>query len=364
MIQEPLPNIDIVPDSVPSVREELAMLKSMPFDDFINQAISSLVRFAINLAIAIFVFYVGKFIIRKIYNFIMGILIRRQVDRSLSTFVLSTVKMVMYFILIIIVIGILGIETSSFLALFASAGIAIGMALSGTLQNFAGGVMILLMKPYKVGDYIEAQGYAGTVTEIQIFHTLICTPDNKTIIIPNGGLSTGSINNWSQQDYRRVDWTIAISYGDDIKTAREAMLEIFAADERLVKTYIEDDREERQEEQEATIKAECGDVPEKKCRFAKMFHKRISKRAKEWEEYNNQKVARLIPKVDRSPKVIVSELADSSVNLSARAWTQTSNYWPVYHDINEKIYEILPTKGINFPFPQMDVHITSTGEKK
>ena len=172
------------------------LFRSVSFDDLINKLASTVVEFAIHLAVAIFVFYVGKLIIRKLYGLTANILYRRNVDRSLSTFVLSLVKMVLYFILVVTVIGILGINTTSFVAIFASAGVAIGMALSGTLQNFAGGVLILLLKPYKVGDYIEAQGYAGVVREVQIFSTIISTPDNKSIIIPNGPLSTGSINNW------------------------------------------------------------------------------------------------------------------------------------------------------------------------
>ena len=191
-------NDSIAAEIIPNFKS----ISSLSLDELIEQSISNVTEFAISLAIAIAVFYIGKFIIKKIYNVVLAILLRRNVDQSLSTFILSFIKIVLYFILIIIVIGILGIETTSFLALFASAGVAIGMALSGTLQNFAGGVLILLLKPYKIGDYIEAQGYAGTVTEIQIFHTIICTPDNKSIIIPNGGLSTGSINNYSREDYR------------------------------------------------------------------------------------------------------------------------------------------------------------------
>ena len=187
---------------------EVAELKSMSLQDLINRLADSAVSFAINLAIAIVVFYAGRFLIRKIYRLVSSIFIKREIDRSLSVFVLSLINMVLYFILIVTVIGILGIETTSFLALFASAGVAIGMALSGTLQNFAGGVLILLLKPYKIGDYIEAQGYAGTVKEIQIFFTVITTPDNKSISIPNGGLSTGSVNNWNREEYRRVSWTV------------------------------------------------------------------------------------------------------------------------------------------------------------
>ena len=155
---------------------------------------------AVKIAIALAVFFIGKWIINRIYHFISKAFIRRNVELSLRTFLLSLIRIILMLILIVIVIGILGINTSSFLAIFASAGLAIGMALSGTLQNFAGGVMILLFKPYKVGDFIEAQGYSGTVKEIQIFNTILNTPDNKTIIIPNGGLSTGSLNNYSKRD--------------------------------------------------------------------------------------------------------------------------------------------------------------------
>ena len=167
LIQDVIP---AVPDSVPTVPQELSMLRSLPFDELLDRIVSGVVTLAINLTLALLVFYVGKFIIRKIYNIVRRILLTRRVDSGLRTFLLSMVKIVLYFILIVTAIGILGIETSSFLAIFASAGVAIGMALSGTLQNFAGGVLILLLKPYNIGDYIEAQGYAGTVKEIQIFH--------------------------------------------------------------------------------------------------------------------------------------------------------------------------------------------------
>ena len=165
--------------------DAFAAFRGLSFDDALTKLAGNLVDFAFKLAIAIFVFYVGKFIIRRIFRTVYTIMINKKVDASLTTFVLSLIKMVLYFILIITIIGILGIETSSFLALFASAGVAIGMALSGTLQNFAGGVLILLLKPYKVGDFIEVQGYTGKVKAIQIFHTIINTTDNKAIIIPN-----------------------------------------------------------------------------------------------------------------------------------------------------------------------------------
>lgn len=301
----------------PSIKD----LSVTSLDSLIEKTITNITDFAINLAIAITVFYVGKFIIKKLYKLVQKILLRRHVDQSLTTFTLSFVKIVLYFILLIIVIGIIGIETSSFLALFASAGVAIGMALSGTLQNFAGGVLILLLKPYKIGDYIEAQGYAGTVKEIQIFHTVICTPDNKSIIIPNGGLSTGSINNYSKEEYRRVDWEIGISYGDNVETARKVILDILNKDERVVKKYIEDDMQLRGISVDSVSLAT----------FGKM--------------------------VDRAPVVILSKLADSSVVITARAWTASANYWGLMGDINETIYNELPKHGLSFPFPQMDIHV-------
>ena len=214
----------------------------LPIEQVVDKLVSSAVDLVLRLVIAIVVFYLGKLIINKIYKSVNKILHRRQVDRSLATFVLSLVKIVMLFILIIISISILGIETSSFIALFASAGVAVGMALSGTLQNFAGGVLILLLKPYKVGDFIEFQGFTGKVKEIQIFNTILNTGDNKWISIPNGGLSTGSINNYSREDYRRIDWTISIAYGDDYEVAKREILRIVNEDDRIVKKYIEDDR--------------------------------------------------------------------------------------------------------------------------
>lgn len=215
-------------------KDILEVVKSLGLEDALSGIASGIVQFTFRMLLAILVFYIGKFIIKKIYGLVYSIMVNRKVDASLTTFVLSLVRIVLYFILIITIVGIIGIETSSFLALFASAGVAIGMALSGTLQNFAGGVLILLLKPYKVGDFIEAQGFSGTVKEIQIFHTVINTGDNKAIIIPNGGLSTGSINNYSLEQYRRVDWVIGLSYGTDYAAARKVILSMLDSDRKSV----------------------------------------------------------------------------------------------------------------------------------
>lgn len=304
-----------------SIIPNLKTLSASSVDSFLKKIISDVTDLAISIVIAIVVFYIGKFLIKKAYKITQAILLRRNIDKSLTTFVLSFVNIVLYFVLIIVVIGILGIETSSFLALFASAGVAIGMALSGTLQNFAGGVLILFLKPYKIGDYIEAQGYAGTVTEIQIFHTIINTADNKSIIIPNGGLSTGSINNYSRESYRRVDWDICLAYGNDVNVARKAILDILNNDERVVKQYLEDD---------------------------------MALRGIKPDVLTPVKVQ---TKTDRSPVVILNSLADSSIVLTARAWTTSENYWGLKGDVTEILYNELPKHGLSFPFPQMDVHI-------
>lgn len=309
-------------DSIASpIIPNLKTLSASSVDSFLKKIISDVTDLAISIVIAIVVFYIGKFLIKKAYKITQAILLRRDIDKSLTSFILSFVKIVLYFVLIIVVIGILGIETSSFLALFASAGVAIGMALSGTLQNFAGGVLILFLKPYKIGDYIEAQGYAGTVTEIQIFHTIINTADNKSIIIPNGGLSTGSINNYSRENYRRVDWDICLAYGNDVNVARKAILDILNNDERVVKQYLEDDM---------TLRGIKPDV---------------------------LTPVKVQTKTDRSPVVILNSLADSSIVLTARAWTTSENYWGLKGDITEILYNELPKHGLSFPFPQMDVHI-------
>lgn len=347
-------------------------LQGLSFNDAMTKIANSLVDFSFRLLIAIFIFYIGRFIIRKIYTMTLTVMTNRKMDPSLTTFVLSLIKMVLYFILIITIIGILGIETSSFLALFASAGVAIGMALSGTLQNFAGGVLILLLKPYKVGEYIEAQGYAGTVKSIQLFHTIINTPDNKAIVIPNGGLSTGSINNYSLESYRRVDWTISLSYDTDFDRASEAIIEMLLEDDRVVKgKIIEHESDQASEYQgpdhpnnsqsvDNQSKEGIGpqEVPIKEKWYRRLLpkvkKKQISIKQSLKEDLDRNVV---IPKEEnRQPFVGLSEMADSSINLTVRAWTLSDDYWGLFFHMNARFFKELPQKGFSFPFPQLDVH--------
>ena len=352
------------------LKEKVSELGSMAIDDVLNMVVTGLVHFTIRLAIAIVIFYIGRFIINKLHKLVATIFIKRDIDRALTTFVLSLIRIVLYFILLVIVINILGLETSSFLAIFASAGVAIGLALSGTLQNFAGGVLILLLKPYKIGDYIEAQGYSGTVKEIQIFSTILTTPDNKQILIPNGGLSTGSINNYSKEDYRRVDWTISIAYGDDVTKAREVILDILFSDPRIVQKYVEDDREQRliATEKANHINDTDGNIqtilPEKK----KSLWYRLTHKTKklpnigEIVDTRHKSILAQLPKTDCSPMVALNMLNTSSIDLTVRAWTASSTYWSVFFDMNERFYKELPLHGINFPFPQLDVRVQSQPE--
>lgn len=357
----------VVPDSAVSTSEGMFdSLKGLSFDDAIAKIANGLVDFGFRLLIAILVFYVGKYIIKRLYKTVRSIMINRDIDVSLTTFVLSLVKILLYFILIITIVGILGIETSSFLALFASAGVAIGLALSGTLQNFAGGVLILLLKPYKVGDFIEAQGYTGKVKAIQIFHTIINTTDNKAIIIPNGPLSTSSINNWSLEIYRRVDWTVALAYGTNLEEACKAIREILESDDRIVKQRLEEDLKlriaEHHEEAASNFldnNEECVELNGKKLNWWQRI--RCRKKLKHQQEMvakaHTETVASVSNQIDASPFAELGELADSSINITVRAWTLTEHYWDVFFAMNKRFYIELPLRGFEFPFPQMDVHL-------
>lgn len=267
----------------------------MDHQKIVADLIEMVVLYGPKLVSAILVWIVGAWVIKGLMIAINKALAKAKVDESLIPFVRGLTGTLLKVLLVITVLGMVGIEMTSFIALLGAAGLAVGMALSGTLQNFAGGVMILIFKPYKIGDFIDAQGYTGTVSEIQIINTILKTPDNKTIIIPNGGLATGSMTNYSTEPRRRVDWTFGIGYGDDVDHARAVMQKLCDADTRISK----------------------------------------------------------------EPEVFigVSALADSSVNFAVRAWVNAEDYWGVFFDMNEHIYKTFNTEGLNIPFPQMDVHL-------
>lgn len=357
-------NILVPDDKVSETSGIFDSLKGLSFDDAIAKIANSLVDFSFRLVIAILILYIGKFIIKRIYKTVRKVMLNNNIDYSLTTFILSLVKIVLYFILIVTIVGILGIETSSFLALFASAGVAIGMALSGTLQNFAGGVLILLLKPYKVGDFIEAGGYTGHVKAIQIFHTIINTTDNKAIIIPNGTLSTSTINNFSLESYRRVDWSISLAYGTDLDAACEAIRDILLSDDRIVKQYLEDDFKEKSEEMKGLSETQGDEICVRDKQRRKMSWWRRWRCRKELKRQEEERLqtqmnveTAVTQKIDCSPFAKLGELGDSSINITVRAWTLSANYWDVFFEMNNRFYIELPQRGFEFPFPQMDVHL-------
>ena len=287
----------ILPDSVQKANLAKAVEKiaSLDYHELLQTMLSESVWVIIKILIALAIYFIGRWIVHRIVRLIDVAMEHRKVDVSLRSFTRNTVRVIFSLILVLIVVQTLGVNVTSLIAVFSAATLAIGMALSGTAQNFAGGVMILVMKPYRVGDYISAQGQSGTVREIKLFSTVITTSDNQTIYIPNNAIATAIIDNYSTAEQRRVDWTVGISYGDDVDVARRVILGMLASDARI------------QKEPAAVVR--------------------------------------------------VAALADSSVNLTVRAWVANADYWDVFFEYNERFYKELPAAGINFPFPQMDVHV-------
>lgn len=276
----------------------MVLLEFIKTGNDLNVALQTLItqasHFGLALIKAFIIFVVGRFLIRLMNKFVHQILSKRNIDPSVRSFVGSLVNVILMILLIISVVGALGVQTTSFAALLASAGVAIGMALSGNLSNFAGGLIILIFKPYKVGDYIESQGVSGSVKEIQIFHTVLNTPDNKIIYIPNGSLSSSAVINYSYQTTRRIEWTFGVDYGTDYEEVKRQLEEVLQKDTRIL--------------------------------------------------------------ASPAPLVALSQLADSSINFVVRVWVKSGDYWDVFFDINKNVYQTFNKVGINFPFPQLTVH--------
>ena len=264
----------------------------------IEQLLSKLLDWGIevgkNLLGAIIIYIVGRFIIKQVGRLLARILEKRKLEISVQTFLRSLVSILLNLILAFAIVSRLGVETTSFAALLASAGVAIGMALSGNLSNFAGGLIILVFKPFKVGDYIEGQNANGTVREIQIFHTILTTVDNKVIYVPNGALSSNAITNYNKQETRRAEWVFGVEYGEDFEKVKAVLQRIIDADPRILK--------------------------------------------------------------DPAPMIALGALSASSVDIKVRAWAKTADYWDVYFDMNKIVYDTFNKEGIGFPFPQLTVH--------
>ena len=225
---------DTTANIVENIGETIGELADMPVRDILGFLAENAMSIGLKVLAAIIIYAVGAWLIQRIKRLLKKILVKRNVEASLSSFILSFVSITLTILLLLITVQTLGVDTSSIVALIAGSGLAIGMALSGTLQNFAGGIMILFFKPFKVGDYIETQGYSGTVHSIQITTTVIKTTDNKTVVLPNGGLSGSIINNYSTSEKRRCDWDISIEYGSDIDLAKSVLMEIVNRNEKVL----------------------------------------------------------------------------------------------------------------------------------
>ena len=251
--------------------------------------------FGIDLALALVIFFLGRFVVRLVVRALSKTMQNNGVEKTLETFICNLVSMALLVVVVIAAIGQVGIQTTSFIAIFGAAGLAVGLALQGSLSNFASGVLIVLFRPYKVGDFVEAAGIAGSVEQVQILTTILKTGDNKQVIVPNSQIMDSIITNYSAHDTRRVDMVVGVSYEDDLDKVRKTLEGIIAADDRIL--------------------------------------------------------------LDPAPKIAVAELADSSVNFVVRPWCATSDYWAVMWDLTETIKKRFDQEGISFPFPQQDVHL-------
>jgi len=262
---------------------------------YTDQAMKYVVEYGPNVLLALLTLIIGLWLIKLFGKGVNKAMDKANLEISLKKFLISLISILLKVLLVISVVSMLGVEMTSFIALLGAAGLAVGLALQGSLANFAGGILILLFKPFKVGDFIDAQGFLGTVHAIQVFNTILKSPDNKTIFIPNGNLSNGSITNFTAEETRRVDLVFGIGYGDDIKKAKNILNELIKKDSRILH--------------------------------------------------------------DPASMVVVSELGDNSVNFTMRVWVKSSDYWGVYFDMQENVKLTFDAQGISIPFPQRDVHV-------
>ena len=296
-------SIPIIPadslDLKGSAEKFVEKVTTTPADVLLKELGSDALQFGLKVLAALAIYFIGAWVIKRIKKLLGNIFERRKTDKAIASFTMSLVSISLTILLIILTVGTLGVNTTSLAAILAAGGMAIGMALSGTVQNFAGGIMLLVFKPFKAGDFIEAQGFSGTVSEVNIVSTKLTTTDNRVIVLPNGSLSSGTINNISQNPIRRLEWKIGVEYGSNIDQTRKVILGILNADARVLHGK---------------------DAPDE-------------------------------------PNVKLSGLLDSSVEIQARCWVRTDDYWDLLWEVNELIYKELPKNGIDFPFPQLDVHL-------
>ena len=302
LLQSSTPTIDFSVDSLTTKGSQFVEnLRTTPTDQLLQGTLSSVAKFGLKVLLALLIYIVGAWLIKKTKVIIAKAFEKKKSDSTLSSFVLSLVSALLWIVLILVMVSTLGINTTSIAALLAAGGMAIGMAMSGAVQNLAGGLILLAFKPFKVGEFIQAQGFFGRVSEITIVHTKIVTTDNREITIPNGAISNGTIDNYSCREPHRLSLKFNVPYGTDFDQVKSILLEMVKKQPLIL-------------------------------------NKETNPGAK-------------------NPKVYVDELNDSAVKIKLRVWVLAPNYKKVEHWLNEAIYKELPKNGINFPFPQLDVHM-------
>lgn len=296
----PVDSLPNVPDSAKVMLQNIAQTIASDPDKFLQDLLRDAISFGLKVVAAFLVYIIGAWLIKRVKGVLRRIFEKRNTEKTIASFINSLVTISLTVLLVIITVGTLGVNTTSLAAVLAAGGMAIGMALSGTVQNFAGGIMILMFKPFKAGDYIEALGYSGKVAEVNIVSTKLRTFDNRTIILPNGSLSNGNINNYFEHSVNRLEWLVSVEYATDNEKAKEVMMGILKSDPRILDSSTDGSAD---------------------------------------------------------PFVALNALKDSSVEYTMKAWVKVEDYWDVKYSINEAIFTELPKNGINFPFPQLDVHV-------
>lgn len=315
-IEVPTPTIP-PSDSIRAVTENIIKQATTDPESFWHGVLDSVIHFGLKVLVAFVIYLIGAWLIKRVKRLLVRVFERRHTERTLATFISSLVSITLTVLLVLATIGTLGVDTTSFAALLTAGGMAIGMALSGTVQNFAGGIMLLIFRPFKAGDFVTASGVSGTVMEVTIVSTKVLTPDNRVVVLPNGALFSSNIENVSAQPLRRVNWTVSVEYGSDAEKCMEVLLEIVRSDKRILTSA---DQRPKTNSRSA-VNTDGLPIPD--------------------------------------PFVALASLNENDISFVVRAWVHKENYWDVFYDLNLRFYTELPQRGFNFAFPHMDVNITN-----
>ncbi len=329
LLQVDLPQPQINPaDSLKQVTEAMLTQLQQDPETFWHTAIDNMIAFGLKVLAALLIYIVGSWLIGKIKKILQRAFTRRNTEQTIASFATSAATISLTVMLVIITVSTLGVDTTSLAALLAAGGMAIGMALSGTVQNFAGGIMLLIFKPFKAGDWIEAQGIAGTVMEVNITATKILTVDNRVIILPNGSLSNGTIDNFSARPLRRIEWIVSVAYGSDAEAFRKTIFSLLADDKRVLQADTD----------------------------VNILYKEFKEK-----DYQLTTVGYKMPSIP-APTVFLKSLNDNDISFTIRAWVRGKDYWDVYFKMYEVFYTELPKNGFEFAYPHVDVTMLKTAE--